>query len=125
MRRYLESLEAESVDHDESLVPLLAQSVQREAYGTSLQRPLRRKVENLLLGDARKRGQTHQWMYDRLNLQQALEAAGFERVVRHRFDTSAIPGWNEIGLDALPDGSAYKPGSLYVEAQKPLAAPRT
>lgn len=48
--------------HDAYLEPMLLMSVRREAYGTSQQRPFRRFVENLLLGDARKRGETHQWM---------------------------------------------------------------
>jgi len=55
-------------EHDRMFEPMLLQSVRREASGTSQQRPLRRFVENFVLGDARKRGHTHQWMYDRFNL---------------------------------------------------------
>ena len=80
---------------------------------------MRRRVENLLLGDARKRGQTHQWMYDRLNLAQALEAAGFVQVEQVDEHTSGFPGWDELGLDVLEDGSPYMPGSLYMEGRKP------
>ncbi len=119
VRDYLASLERGDSAHDEALVPLLAQSVQREAFGTSLQGPVRRRIENLILGDARKRGQTHQWMYDRLNLAQALGASGFVDMTQHQAHTSAIPRWDETGLDLLPDGSPYKPGSLYMEARKP------
>ena len=91
----------------------------RSAYGTDAQSPFRRRVENLVLGDARKRGQTHQWGYDRLNLTQILDAHGFVDVRQVDFDVSAIPGWASTGLDTEPDGSPHKPGSLYVEARKP------
>jgi len=117
-RGYLASLEAASPDHDLAVAAILLQSVRREAHGTSLQRPWRRQLENLLLGDARNRGETHQWMWDRVNLPQALEVAGFHsaQVMSHEF--SNISGWSEIGLDLGPDGGEYKRGSLYVEARR-------
>jgi SAM-dependent methyltransferase len=118
-RDYLESLEQERPNHDDMLIPLLAQSVQREAHGTSLQSPLRRRVENLVLGDARRRGQTHQWAYDRVNLHQILEANGFVDFEVVEPNQSKIPGWVETGLEVDPDGTIYKPGSLWVEARKP------
>ena len=105
--------------HDASVADMIGQMVRREAFGTSHQRPLRRRLENLALGDARKRGETHMWMWDRVNLAEALEAAGFGSVdvVDHR--SSAIPGWHGIGLDLASDGvGEYKPGSLYVEARR-------
>lgn len=120
-RAYLSSLDRGAPEHDVTLEPLLYQSVQREASGTSQQPPLRRRVENLLLGDARRRGQTHQWMYDRLNLQQLLEATGHVEVEHVDERTSGFPGWNDTGLDLLDDGTAYKPGSLYMEGRKPGA----
>lgn len=104
--------------HDAYLEPILSMSVQREAHGTSQQKPLRRFVENLLLGDARKRGQTHQWMYDRFNLESLLRQNGFDNVVVQTFDTSLIPGWLGLGLDQDEQGREYKPESLYVEAVK-------
>ena len=122
VRDYLASLDSEAPDHDETLVPLLEWSVLRGARGTDAQSPLRRRVENLVLGDARKRGQTHQWGYDRLNLTQVLEANGFVDVKQVDFDQSAIPGWADTGLDTQPDGSPHKPGSLYMEARKPSGA---
>ena len=117
-RNYLDSLERELPNHDDMLVPLLLQSVMHEAPGTSLQSPLRRRVENLLLGDARKRGQTHQWGYDHVNLHQILEDNGFVgfRVVSP--NESAIPGWAEMGLEVNPDGTIHKPGSLWAECRR-------
>lgn len=105
--------------HEERLAEILDQLVRREAAGTASQPPLRRWVENLLLGDARKRGETHQWMYDRLTLPSLLDRSGFVAISVVDHQTSAIPGWNGLQLDVEPDGSPYKPGSLYVEAQKP------
>jgi hypothetical protein len=54
-----------------------------------------------------------------LNLAQVLQANGFAEVRRVDEKTSAIPGWDRIGLDVLDDGSPYKPGSLWMEATKP------
>ena len=119
VREYLASLEEERPIHDETLVPLIAQSVQREAYGTSLQAPLRRRLENLLLGDARRRGQTHQWAYDSLNLRQIVEAAGYIDFEIVTPTDSRIHGWSTMGLDTDAEGTIYKPGSIWAEAVKP------
>jgi hypothetical protein len=97
---------------------MLLQSVRREAHGTSQQRPLRRFVENLLLGDARKRGETHQWMYDRFNLAALLQFCGFTRPCMRSFDHSAIDDWHSLGLDMDKSGNEYRPESLYMEATK-------
>jgi len=104
--------------HDAFLKPILLMSVRREAHGTSQQKPLRRFIENLLLGDARKRGETHQWMYDRFNLESLLRKNGFTKVVVQSFNSSLIPGWRELGLDQDKEGREYKPESLYIEAVK-------
>jgi len=40
--------------HDQYVAGIIEQSVRRESTGTSEQRPLRRFLENLLLGDARR-----------------------------------------------------------------------
>jgi SAM-dependent methyltransferase len=119
IRNYVESLELELPDHDLAMAPLLEQSVAKEAYGTSLQGSIRRRVENMLLGDARKRGQTHQWAYDPVNLRQILEASGFVNFEVVEPNESSIPGWAETGLETNADGTVYKDGSLRVEARKP------
>jgi SAM-dependent methyltransferase len=105
-------------EHDRMFEPLLLQSVCREASGTSQQRPLRRFAENLALGDARKRGQTHQWMYDRFNLAALLQTCGFSDPCVRSFDHSAIDDWNLLGLDMDESRNEYKPESLYMEATK-------
>jgi hypothetical protein len=75
-------------------------------------------MENLILGDARKRGILHQWMYDRFNLPQILKNAGFRNIHIHQYNDSSIPRWNDIGLDLDEQGGPHKPKSLYVEAHK-------
>lgn len=104
--------------HDDYVAALIEQSVRREAAGTSQQAPTRRAVENALLGDARRRGETHQWMYDRVNLAYMLEDLGYRNVTVQAFDSSRIPGWDGYGLDRDDAGGEYKPGSLYLEAEK-------
>jgi len=108
----------ESDDHDSFIATLLEQSVRKEAFGTSQQNSWRRFVENLILGDARRRGETHQWMYDRINLKAKLINIGYKEVNLQAYNTSLIPNWVEYGLDVDEKGNQYKPESLYVEALK-------
>jgi len=111
-REYLSSLEKSVEDpsqrraHDATVSQMILQMVRREASGTSKQSSaLQRWVENLLLGDARKRGESHVWMWDRVNLPYALEEAGFRNVQILDFQTSSIPEWNDLGLDRRTDGA--------------------
>ncbi len=123
-RKYLshtelcEKAETEIAKHDSYLGSLLSQSVQREAYGTSQQKPIRRLIENILLGDARVRGQTHQWMYDRFNLSSLLMQNGFSKTVIQKYNNSFIPQWDALALDMDDQNNEYKPESLYMEAVK-------
>lgn len=103
--------------HDPYVAGLYWWSVIREATGTSRQRGFRRWLENALLGDARARGQTHQWMYDRYNLTALLQQTGFTDCTQHRWDSSGIPDWTATGMDRH-EGREYRPGSLYLEARK-------
>ena len=105
-------------NHDNFIKSIIEQSVRKEAAGTSKQKYLSRKIENLLLGDARKRGETHQWMYDKFNLKTLLFETGFRDIKVHSFLTSDIPKWKEYGLDRNPQGGEYKKNSLYIEAKK-------
>jgi SAM-dependent methyltransferase len=107
-----------SRDHDGYMAAMIEQMVRREAFGTAQQTPKRRALERLVLGDARKQGQTHQWMYDRVNLPYLLRDVGYQDVRVERFDSSRIPDWNRYGLDRNEIDGEYKPDSLYVEAGK-------
>jgi len=73
-----------------------------------------------LLGDARARGETHQWMWDRVNIRAALAGVGFSDIVVRSWEESAIPDWKNTGLERASDNTEYKPESLYVECRKPL-----
>jgi len=103
-------------DHEQYISEMIEQMVRREAHGTRHQPFLRRAVENLLLGDARARGETHQWMYDQCNLAHLLRQNGFSNIRVRSFNNSAIPDWQSFGLEVKEDGSEYKPRSLYMEA---------
>jgi SAM-dependent methyltransferase len=109
---------AESGTHDSYVAAIIEQSVRREGSGTSRQKPFRRLLENAFLGDARRRGETHQWMYDRINLAALLTESGFTGLRLQSYGTSLVPDWSSYGLDLSDDGREYKPGSLYMEAQK-------
>jgi SAM-dependent methyltransferase len=115
--RYLDGFGAKG--HDERVARMIEQMVRREAAGSSRQPTPRRFMENVLLGDARRRGETHQWMYDRHSLAQLLIRSGFVGPQQVDYKESAIPGWTRIGLDRNSDGSPYKSLSLYMEAWKP------
>lgn len=106
----------EACRHDSYVAALIEQSVRREAYGTSQQKPLRRSIENALLGGARRRGETHQWMYDRVNLGALLVSLGYRDPQLQSYSDSLVPNWNEYGLDVDERGNEYKPESLYMEA---------
>lgn len=121
-RSYLHSLEAVvdgemvAAEHEVSVHTLIEQLVRREAYGTSLRMGMRRRIENFVLGDARKRGETHQWMWDRVSLPHELVVAGFRDPQVVTNTESRIPDWRGFQLDETADGQEYKPDSLYVEA---------
>jgi len=121
-REYLDHLSAcdtdvaESASHDAYVAALLEQSVRKQAVGASQQAPWKRTLETVVAGDARRRGETHQWMYDRVNLATKLLQAGYKEVRVRQFDKSSIPNWSEYGLDTDDAGNPYKPGSLYLEA---------
>lgn len=122
-REYLADIARYDADADEAsgheayVSALLEQSVRREAFGTSQRGPLRRFLENAVFGDARRRGETHQWMYDRVSLMSLLSGLGYRDSRRQSYDTSLIQNWSQYGLD-MAAGDEYKPGSLYIEARK-------
>lgn len=109
---------SERARHDQYIAAMIEQCVRREAAGTRQQSALRRRLENLVLGDARKRGEIHQWMYDRMNLSELLLRLGFQNPQVQTFETSLIPHWNEYGLERNETGGEYKPDSFYMEARK-------
>ncbi|MGB3309223.1 MAG: methyltransferase domain-containing protein [Nodosilinea sp.] len=80
-----------------------------------------RDYQALQLGRFRQSGEIHQWMYDRYSLTQLLRQCEFLEVVQRTAQTSYIPNWSTYNLDTEPDGSVYKPDSLFIEAIKPAS----
>ncbi|NEQ99869.1 MAG: methyltransferase domain-containing protein [Cyanothece sp. SIO2G6] len=79
------------------------------------------EFETLELGRFRKSGEIHQWMYDCFSLKRLLEQNGFVEVIQRTAIESYVPDWSTFNLDTEPDGSIYKPDSLFMEAIKPDA----
>ena len=71
------------------------------------------------LGRFRNAGEVHKWMYDRYSLARALESAGFRDIRQCGPGESRIANWPAFNLDTEPDGSTYKPDSLFMEAVRP------
>ncbi|MGE9985068.1 glycosyltransferase [Desulfovibrio sp. SGI.169] len=64
-------------------------------------------------------GERHCWMYDSVSLAALLRLAGFVNV---RVTGRVTEALGDFQPDCLPDGSARKPDSLYLEAEKPQEA---
>ena len=93
------------------LANLLSRKAARLFFG-------RRGIQAHDLGAFRLSGEVHRWMYDRYSLARALEMAGFQSAEKKGAAESSIPGWASFNLDTEPDGSIYKPDSLYMEATR-------
>jgi SAM-dependent methyltransferase len=74
--------------------------------------------EALQVGRFRRQGEIHQWMYDSYSLARLLGEAGFFEARQCTATLSRIPNWTAYGLDSEPDGTTYKPDSLFMEAIK-------
>jgi hypothetical protein len=72
----------------------------------------------LEIGLFRGSGEIHHWMYDEHSLSLLLNQAGFSHLAKFDAFTSSIEDWKRFCLDTQPDGSVYKPDSLYMEAVK-------
>lgn len=83
-----------------------------------VRRLLGEEYELLELGRFRRGGEIHLWMYDRFSLSRVLTEAGFQRTQIVGAAESRIQGWADFHLDTDPDGTVYKPDSLFMEASK-------
>jgi SAM-dependent methyltransferase len=111
-----------SLRHDERVAAMFEQSVRRAPAGARGRSAFRQALERRLLGDARARGETHQWMWDRVNIRAVLQDAGFEDIRVCAWNEGAIEGWEQMGLERASDGSEYKAESLYIECRKPATS---
>jgi predicted SAM-dependent methyltransferase len=73
----------------------------------------------LEIGRFRQGGEIHQWMYDRYSLGLLLKQCSLEGIVKRTASESYINDWSRFNLDTAPDGTVYKPDSLFIEAIKP------
>ena len=116
------SRESASTDwqlHDLNIKNMIEQMVRRESGAVRKYGPRRRKFDTFIFGDARQRGETHQWMYDRINLAGILKECGFREMTIVDYNTSRIADWPRTNLDLTDDGSAeYRPESIYMECVK-------
>jgi predicted SAM-dependent methyltransferase len=78
----------------------------------------REELEALQVGWFRRGGEVHLWMYDGYSLAKLLLREGFFDPSVRTATESQIPHWAQYCLDNEPDGRAYKPDSLYMEAVK-------
>ena len=108
-----------SLRHDMSVADIFEQCVRRASVAARERKGFRLWLENLALGDARARGETHQWMWDRVNVRSVLMDAGFADINVRSWQVSDIEGWKRTGLELASDEGEYKPGSLYLECRKP------
>jgi SAM-dependent methyltransferase len=108
----------QAASHEEFVGSVLEQSVRREAAAASGRRGLPRLIEKIVLGDARRRGETHQWMYDRISLPHVMKEVGYTDVAVENWRSSRIPGWDKVKLDTNEQGGEYTLDSLYVEGRK-------
>lgn len=67
----------------------------------------------------RRSGEVHRWMYDSFSLKKLLDGAGAQDIVQRTAFDSYIPEWASYNLDTEPDGSVYKPDSIFMEGRKP------
>jgi hypothetical protein len=108
----------EQEGHDRFISDMIEQSVRKDAGAVRGLHGVRKFAMQLIFGDARRRGETHQWMYDRVNLRQFLRQVGYRNIQIQRYDASIVSDWGQYGLDTDDEGKQYKPDSLYMEAQK-------
>jgi predicted SAM-dependent methyltransferase len=76
-------------------------------------------LDALEIGQFRQSGEVHQWMYDHYSLSSLLKKCGLQEITKRTAHESYIPEWASFNLDTEPDGSVYKPDSLYMESIKP------
>ncbi len=70
------------------------------------------------VGEFRRQGEIHQWMYDSYSLAKLLSDCGFSEVTRRNATDSSVPDWSKFNLDSEVDGTIYKPDSIFMEAVK-------
>ena len=104
-------------DYDKALNNLSEQMV-RDGLEGPPRNGWRGHLKRLIRGGRQSAEERHRWMYDDIGLIRDMKEAGFGGGKRVEYNTSGIEGWSEFYLDQEPDGTEYKPASLYVEGGK-------
>jgi hypothetical protein len=104
--------------HEAYIAAVIEQCVRVQPAALKGKRGVRAAIELLIVGDARRRGEIHRWMYDRLSLSELLSKVGFAQPRTRTCNESAIPDWSAFGLETNDADAEYKPDSVYVEALK-------
>ncbi|MFZ5737236.1 MAG: class I SAM-dependent methyltransferase [Pseudomonadota bacterium] len=126
VRDYERSLAADDLTdtaaqrHDVSVAAMFEQCVRQEPAGVGRRTGFGPRLQKLVLGDARARGEIHRWMWDRVNIRTVLREAGFTDITVRSWNDSAIESWAATGLEVDGSGGEYKPNSLYVECRRPV-----
>ncbi|MGI0488949.1 class I SAM-dependent methyltransferase [Pantanalinema rosaneae CENA516] len=79
---------------------------------------LGQEYQALEIGRFRLSGEVHYWMYDRYSLKRLLNQCGFTDITLQTATASLTPDWSKWNLDTEPDGTIYKPDSLFMEGVK-------
>ncbi len=95
-------------------------SLKNSGYGRDilLKLVLGKEYNALKIGRYRQSGEIHQWMYDRYSLSVILKECGLENIVQRSATDSYIANWTSFHLDTDPNGTIYKPDSLFLEGIK-------
>lgn len=101
-----------------AVADMIDQMVPRRPRDRSSRPRVVQLFEDLVVGDTQKNGALHRWMYDGRTLAGLLKETGFSRTEVLEYNRSHVGGWEQFGLDSLPDGTPYKKDSLYIEAIK-------
>jgi SAM-dependent methyltransferase len=122
-RRYLAVVDrlpesATDAEHRFATEQIFDQMIVRTPRLRAQQPRVMRILENVFIGDTARSGVLHRWMYDRFSLGALLREVGFADVAQFDAQTSRVEGWSSFHLDTNPDGSIYKPGSLYMEGRR-------
>lgn len=112
---------AKSLDskHEDTIAECIEQSVRKDSAAyTVASSKFEKLIQKYFFGDARSRGETHQWMYDFYSLKYILKSHDFSGIEQVAYSKSNVKDWIKYGLDTDINGNEYKPRSLYVECFK-------
>ena len=109
---------ADMAEHSFCVEQMIDQMIVRVPTVRKQQKWIVRVAESMIVGNTDRAGVLHRWMYDRFSLGELLRQAGCDQVQVHSHNSSSVKGWEGFLLDTEPDGTPYKPESLYMEGRR-------